>query len=362
MRYFNVQTEGLVRHLQNDHSLCWPEVCWIKENPELALQQPTLENYSINQINEFQKMIKTIFHLPAGQERLLKNSFYPSFGDLIKDFEVINKCQECYRFEKKHTKGLCNLCNLYINIGLQNRIINHNYQYQLTCNLNESLSLQENFMDKIKLAAKNIYGFKILKVEQELVINHYAINQKDTFFLMRTGGGKSLCFILPAILFDGLTIVISSLTALMKDQVAKLTILEIPSAALYTSSFETKIREEKIFEEVAMGFLKILYVTPEKIEKNTQFKIFLNCLYDQRKLRLVIDEAHYAWSKLGSLKLKYPEVPLLLLTATASSTNIETIRENLNIKNENFEIVRGINMVRHEISYQVINKKDKKDT
>src|SRR5260364_20900 len=69
-----------------------------------------------------------------------------------------------------------------------------------------------------------------------------------------------------------------------------------------------------------------------------------------------------AWSKLGSLKVKYPEVPLLLLTATASSANIEAIRENLNIKNENFEIVKGIDMVRYEISYNVINKKDKKDT
>ncbi|CAG8553674.1 22426_t:CDS:2, partial [Gigaspora rosea] len=149
----------------------------------------------------------------------------------------------------------------------------------------------------------------------------------------------------------------------------KLTSIGIPSAALYASSFETKICEEKIFEEIAMEFLKILYIIPEKIEKNNQFKIFLNHLYNQKKLRLVIDEAHcilnyniFAWSKLGSLKLNYPEVPLLLLTATASSANINAIQKNLNIKDENFEIVKSVDMVRHEISYKVINKKDKKDT
>ncbi|CAG8852414.1 38198_t:CDS:2, partial [Gigaspora margarita] len=124
-----------------------------------------------------------------GQECLLKNNFYPSFEDLIKDFEI--------------------------NIELKNQIINHNYQS--TYNLNEPL-FQKNFINKIKIATKNIYRFETLKAKQELVISHYAINQKDTFFLMHTSGGKSLCFILLAILFDELTLVISLLIALMKNQ------------------------------------------------------------------------------------------------------------------------------------------------
>jgi hypothetical protein len=61
-----VQVEGLIRHLLDDHSICWSDVCWMKDNPELQLQNPTLKNYTQTDIENFRNMITTIFHLPFG--------------------------------------------------------------------------------------------------------------------------------------------------------------------------------------------------------------------------------------------------------------------------------------------------------
>ncbi|CAG8766819.1 15046_t:CDS:2, partial [Racocetra persica] len=150
-----------------------------------------------------------------------------------------------------------------------------------------------------------------------------------------------------------------------------LTNLGVPSAALYASMIETAICKEKIFEEIAIGFLKVLYITPEKVELNQCFQIFLDKLYQEKKLQLVIDEAHCilsyqhfqgAWGRLGFLKKQYPTVPLLLLTVTVSSAHIEAIHKTPNLEQSNFEIIHSTNLLHKEIQYEVISKKDRKDT
>ncbi|CAG8849566.1 18053_t:CDS:2, partial [Gigaspora margarita] len=181
-----------------------------------------------------------------GQERLRANSFYPSFGDLIKDFESIIRCQGCQTFKKQYSSELCSMCDTFLNLGLLDRIIDSTYVPK-----SKYFSIND-FKEQISIAAKKIYGFDTLKLEQKLAIERYIQNHKDTFVLMPTGSGKSLYFVLSAVLFDGLTIVISPLTALMENQVVS----KIPSAALYASTMETSMHEEKIFEEIIIGFLK----------------------------------------------------------------------------------------------------------
>ncbi|PKK69995.1 P-loop containing nucleoside triphosphate hydrolase protein, partial [Rhizophagus irregularis] len=121
--------------------------------------------------------------------------------------------------------------------------------------------------------------------QMEAIITY--LGGKDTFVSMKTGGGKTLCYALSAICFEGLTIVFSPLKALMDDQKVR-AYLFIQYYILY---LQISI-QEKIFEEIACGLIKILFVTPEKLASNEGFCRFITQLYEQRKVHFVIDEAH----------------------------------------------------------------------
>ncbi|MFA5830036.1 MAG: DNA helicase RecQ [Candidatus Gracilibacteria bacterium] len=168
---------------------------------------------------------------------------------------------------------------------------------------------------------KTHFGYDKFRPLQEEIIYHI-LQKQEALVIMATGGGKSLCYQLPALAFPGLTLVISPLIALMKDQVDSLNSNGIPAAFINsTLSFEA---HQNIEFRLKKGQIKILYVTPERLALPA-FQDFLHKL----KLDLIaIDEAHCIsewghdfrpeYRNLKSLRKNFPKVPLMALTATAT--------------------------------------------
>ena len=142
-----------------------------------------------------------------------------------------------------------------------------------------------NNREKIFYALKKYYGFDTLRGGQYEIITSI-LSGRDTFFLMPTGGGKSLCYQIPAILFSGITIVISPLISLMKDQVDNLIGSGIKGA--YINSTQNLDTIKKILFEASIGEYKIIYVSPERLES----KIFFDMIKDINISQIAIDEAH----------------------------------------------------------------------
>jgi ATP-dependent DNA helicase RecQ len=174
------------------------------------------------------------------------------------------------------------------------------------------------------------FGYSSFRLEQEAIINS-VLQKKDTFALMPTGGGKSLCYQIPALMFEGLTIVISPLIALMKDQVDALRVNGIEAAFL--NSTQSSAEQSEILTKLTFKKLKLLYLAPESgfLRKITSFNISL----------IAIDEAHCIshWGhdfrpeylQLAQLKRTLPNVPIIALTATADRLTRKDILEKLEL-------------------------------
>ncbi|WP_448212398.1 DNA helicase RecQ [Colwellia sp. MEBiC06753] len=183
---------------------------------------------------------------------------------------------------------------------------------------------------------KHHFGYTDFRAGQSEIIER-ALAGQDCLVLMPTGGGKSLCYQLPATLFDGITIVVSPLISLMKDQVDSLTRQGI-SAAFVNSSL-TSEQVNDIFQRLAAGQIKLLYVAPERL---TQY-YFLQGLASLPIKLFAIDEAHCisqwghdfrrAYTQLGCLKQQFPHIPVMALTATADVTTRKDILNQLGLIN-----------------------------
>ena len=197
------------------------------------------------------------------------------------------------------------------------------------------------------------FGYSSFRLEQEGVISA-VLQKKDTFVLMPTGGGKSLCYQIPALVFDGLTVVISPLIALMKDQVDALRLNGIPAAFL--NSTQSSFEQDTILGKVNSKELKLLYLAPESVflKKISSFNVSL----------IAIDEAHCIshWGhdfrpdylQLAQFKRSMPDVPVIALTATADSLTRKDIVEKLELRDpETF--ISSFN--RANIRYTVEEKK-----
>lgn len=169
------------------------------------------------------------------------------------------------------------------------------------------------------------------------------LSKRDVMLIMPTGGGKSLCYQLPAVVNNGFTLVISPLVSLMEDQLMSVKRLGIDSAMLNSDSSRSHVSHvHSCMTDKSNASLKLVYVTPEKIAKSKQFMSKLEKAYGLGRLSLiVIDEVHCAsqWGHdfrpdykiLGILKRQFPETPLLGLTATATSKVFSDCKNILNL-------------------------------
>lgn len=181
---------------------------------------------------------------------------------------------------------------------------------------------------------KENFGFEKFRPNQEDIIN-CVLSGQDTLAIMPTGGGKSICFQLPALLFTGITIVISPLIALMKDQVDSLKANGIE--ACFINSSQTENERQFFIERLQSNYIKLVYIAPESLS-------FLDNIFNSLTVSLIaIDEAHCisawghdfrpAYTNLGYLKNRFPYTPILALTATADKATRKDISDQLNLIN-----------------------------
>jgi len=193
-------------------------------------------------------------------------------------------------------------------------------------------------IERAREILKHRFGFDSFRMNQEQAIAA-VLEKKDCVVLMPTGGGKSLCYQIPALMLDGLTVVISPLIALMKDQVDALRNNGVEAAFL--NSTQSSHEQVDVFRDVRSGKLKLLYVAPERLLQSGD--LFLDFLRGINISLFAIDEAHCisSWGhdfrpeylRLAALKTEFPQIPLIALTATADKLVRKDIIERLNINN-----------------------------
>lgn len=190
--------------------------------------------------------------------------------------------------------------------------------------------------EKVKAELKRIFGFSQFRGNQELIVDNL-LNDRNTFVIMPTGAGKSLCYQLPAVVQEGTAIVISPLIALMKNQVDQLNAVGIN--AHFLNSTLTKSEATKVKNEVLRGKTKLLYVAPESLtkEENIAFLKEANLSF------VAIDEAHCIsewghdfrpeYRKIKSIVGQIaPKLPIIALTATATPKVQQDIQKNLQME------------------------------
>ena len=197
----------------------------------------------------------------------------------------------------------------------------------------------------LKKALHEHFGFEAFKGDQEKIIKNI-LSGKDTFVIMPTGGGKSLCYQLPALLSDGVALIVSPLIALMKNQVDLIRSYSSKDhVAHFLNSTLSKAQQKKVKTDLLNGHTKMLYVAPETLTKQENIDFFsdinisfvavdeAHCISEwghdfrpeYRKLRDMIDEIN-------------PELPIIALTATATPKVQDDIVKNLCLRKPNIFI------------------------
>lgn len=203
------------------------------------------------------------------------------------------------------------------------------------------------------------WGYPNFRPLQEDIIDSVMAG-KDTLALLPTGGGKSICFQVPAMAMEGLCIVITPLIALMKDQVAHLVEKGIPAAAIYSGMHPDQ--QELAYNQAVYGRLKFLYVSPERLQTDG----FVEALKRMKVCLLAVDESHCIsqWGydfrppylKIADIRPYMPKTPVLALTATATAKVVDDIQLRLGFKQKN---VFQSSFERKNLTYNVFHEADK---
>ncbi|MPT33057.1 MAG: RecQ family ATP-dependent DNA helicase [Chryseobacterium sp.] len=196
------------------------------------------------------------------------------------------------------------------------------------------LSFTESQDRLIHQTLKQFWGFDEFRSSQKNIILS-VINGKDTLALLPTGGGKSLCYQLPAIVLEGTCIVISPLLALMRDQIDSLQSLGIEAELL--SSELDEFEEESVYNRCKEGLIKILYISPERLQN----QLFLRNIQEINISFIAVDEAHCisewgadfrpSYQNIKKFRQEFKNVPCLALTATATNKVVEEISIKLGL-------------------------------
>ena len=219
---------------------------------------------------------------------------------------------------------------------------------------------ERSYMEKTSLSIlKEYWGYDKFRPLQEEIIHEIQLGN-DTLALMPTGGGKSICFQVPALLKEGICIVVSPLIALMKDQVENLRKRNIPAIAIFSGMSHREV--DIALDNCIFGNIKFLYLAPERLYNDMV----------QERIRhmnvnlFAIDEAHcisqwgydFRPSYLELIKLRdlKPNVPFLALTATATPKVVEDIQEKLGFKSKN---VLSKSFKRDNLAYMVFHEDNK---
>lgn len=207
-------------------------------------------------------------------------------------------------------------------------------------------------------ALKQFFGFSQFKGDQERIIQNL-LDGNDTFVLMPTGGGKSLCYQLPSLLMEGTAIVISPLIALMKNQVDAISMMSEEGTAHYLNSSLNKAAIDQVKADIRSGKTKLLYVAPESLTKEDN----VNFLKKTKISFYAIDEAHCIsewghdfrpeYRRIRPIINQIGEAPLIALTATATDKVRTDIKKNLGMSDAT-EFKSSFN--RPNLYYEVRNK------
>ena len=206
---------------------------------------------------------------------------------------------------------------------------------------------------------KQYWGYPAFRPLQEDIVDSVMAG-KDTLALLPTGGGKSICFQVPAMAMEGLCLVITPLIALMKDQVAHLVEKGIPAAAIYSGMHPDEL--ELAYNQAAFGRLKFLYVSPERLQTDQ----FIEAVKRMKVCLLAVDESHCIsqWGydfrppylKIADIRPYMPKTPVLALTATATAKVVDDIQLRLGFKQKN---VFQSSFERKNVTYNVFHEADK---
>ncbi|MDA7803404.1 DNA helicase RecQ [Crocinitomix sp.] len=213
----------------------------------------------------------------------------------------------------------------------------------------------------LKSSLKKYFGFNEFRGEQEPIIKNI-LSGKNTFVIMPTGGGKSLCYQLPALISGGTAIIVSPLIALMKNQVdAMRHISDSDSVAHFLNSSLTKTEIKKVKDDVVEGKTKLLYVAPESLTKKDNIAF----LKDVEISFFAIDEAHCIsewghdfrpeYRRLREIFQEISDVPIVALTATATPKVQHDIQKNLHMLDAT---IFKMSFNRDNLFYEVRPKKD----